>query len=308
MEQAHNDAQTITVSPNEQLTMQPSIEETAQIVTPQTCPTCKGAAGSSAATLPNRGPAAPVYIYAAGHIYAHPRNESVHKEYAQAVASIDTAGLNDNQVLKKVLSDDRFSYLVPQFCWLFTIGGQDTYFVQPRFSSDFKRLVEVLRHDPKPSDFDVIVGEKMGHLEYDGVTLPAVVVDIFYHSDMEKFLENIPKPDKVKEDAFKDAARAVFDRVRGIAENLGTTPGQRALVWAALREPSLYRVVAEAFMREESFSGVDVYPSPLSTSGNIIVLKISLTHRKTNVVTKYSMTIDCQGEFPYLRQALSQSL
>ena len=76
------------------------------------------------APCPNcaQGTAAPrSYIYALGRVEARFPRLSVEKEFAQVTRSSETAGLTDDEVLYKVLSQRQNRYLARQMCWILTI-------------------------------------------------------------------------------------------------------------------------------------------------------------------------------------------
>ena len=61
---------------------------------------------------------------------------------AQVVARMDTAGYNDRQTMRAVLTDRENRYLVRTLCWVFLIEGLETYLLVPRDPADFDLLVE----------------------------------------------------------------------------------------------------------------------------------------------------------------------
>src|SRR2546421_1070732 len=98
------------------------------------------------------------YVYALGKIAPRFPSISIEKEFAQATGRAETAGLTDRQALQTVLSERGNRYLVRQLCWVLTIGGLETYILQPRDPADFDLFVETLRPTPSPMDIDVVVG------------------------------------------------------------------------------------------------------------------------------------------------------
>ena len=55
---------------------------------------------------------------------------------------------------------------------------------------------------------------------------------------------------------------------------------------------------AEAFARNASLTGVDVSPSPLSGTRNMVDVIFSYTNRNTDVAEKYFVRVDVTEEFP----------
>lgn len=272
-------------------------------VEPQACSSC----GTSAPQTPGMstkrpGANAPAWLYGTGIVHAIFPNKSIEKEFAQAAAHIETTGLTDRQLLYKVLSHEDYGYLAVECCFILKKHDIESFVLMPRRESVLKALVESLRHDPKPYDFHVVIGEVVGLSPPDkcnGLTLPLALVDQIYFSDKETLIKSIPKSDKVEAQAFERAAAEVFDRIMRMADNHGIGP-DRALNCAALRSGDLYRAVAEAFARDESLAGVEARYSPLSGPQEMVEITLSFVHRKTGVLSKQCMTMNTSGKFPFV--------
>ena len=100
-------------------------------------------------------------------------------------------------------------------------------------------------------------------------------------------------------------AAELFDRIMQMTDNAGATDEHRALNYCALRYQAIYATAADAFARDASLSAVDVQPSPLSGTRNIVDVIFSYTNRNTDVTEKFSVSLDVTGEFPYLVRRLS---
>ena len=75
--------------------------------------------------------------------------------------------------------------------------------------------------------------------------------------------------------------------------------------YLAVRYPGIYSTVADAFERDASLTAVDVQPSSLSTTRDIVDVIFSFTNRKTDVVEKYFTRCDVTEEFPFLVTKMS---
>jgi len=100
-------------------------------------------------------------------------------------------------------------------------------------------------------------------------------------------------------------AEEVFNRVMQIGDNAGATDEHRALNYLAVRYPALYAAVAEAQARNASLSAVDVRPSPVSETRQIVDVIFSFADRATDVVDKRSVRVDVTEKFPFLVTRLS---
>ncbi len=258
------------------------------------CPTCAG--GTVA------------YVYAIGQIEARFPNLAAEKEFAQAAGRTDTAGKTDQQTFHAVLSKRENRYLVRQLCWVLSVQGLETYLLQPRDPADIDLLVEALRPAPSSNDIDVVIGLR-GPIAppamCNGLMVPIVAFDQIYSFDRDAFIKAIPKPQKTTAAQFAPAAREVFDRIMQLTDNAGATDAHRALNYLAMRYPAIYAKAAEEFAQDCSLTGVDVRPSPLSSTRTIVDVIFSYTNRNTDFTEKFFVRCDMTEEFPFMVTKMS---
>lgn len=271
--------------------MPPSAEEAS-------CPTCSGGAASMPAS----------FVYALGRIEARFPNLAAEKEFAQATGRTDTAGKTDQQTFYAVLSQRANRYLVRQLCWVLTIQGLETYLLLPRDPADLDLLVEAIRPAPSPNDIDVVIGMR-GPIAppemCNGLMVPIVAFDQIYSFDRDSLIKSIPKPEKITAAQFRPVAEELFDRIMQLTDNSGNTDEHRALNYLAMRYPAIYAKAAEEFARDFSLTGVEVRPSPLSSTRNIVEVIFAYTDRKTDFTEKFCVRCDLTEEFPFLVTKLS---
>ena len=276
---------------------------TAISVAPKACPTFgtgPASNGGSATT--------PKYIYAIGRIEPRFPRQSVEKEFVQATGRAATAGLTDRQAVQKVLSQRQNRYLARQLCWVMTIEGLETYILTPRDPADLDLLVEALRPTPQPWDLDCVIGVRgpvAGPDICNGLMVPIVAFDQIYSFDRDALIKAIPKPEKTSAKDFTPASEELFDRIMQMADNAGATDEHRALNYLAVRYPAIYAAAADAFAGNASLTGVDVTPSPLSGTRNVVNVVFSYTNRTTDVTEKFFCRVDVTEEFPFLVTKLS---
>ena len=105
--------------------------------------------------------------------------------------------------------------------------------------------------------------------------------------------------------AFGPAANELFDRIMQMTDNAGSTDRDRALNYCAVRYPAIYAKTAEAFAAGSSLSAVEVNPSPLSGTRNIVEVVFSHTNRNTDYTEKCFARVDVTEEFPFLVTKMS---
>ena len=272
-------------------------------VGPATCASCGAAADSN-----GNGLAAPSYVFAIGRVEMRFPTLAIEKEFAQATGRANTKGLTDRAAAHAVLSEPTNRYIARQVCWILTIEGLETYILVPRDPADYDQLLEAVRPQPSPLDLDVVVGVR-GPIAppemCNGLMVPIVAFDQIYCFDRDALIKAIPTPPKTTAKQFAPAAEELFDRIMLAADNAGFTPAHRAMNYLAVRYPAIYATAAEAFGRNSSLTAVDVQPSPLSSTREVVDVIFSFTNRATDVVEKFFTRCDVTEEFPFLVTKMS---
>lgn len=247
--------------------------------------------------------APPTYIYAIGRIEPRFRSLSLEKEFTQANTRTETTGLTEQEVKHKTLSMPENRYLVRQLCWVLKIAEIETYLLQPRCAADYELLVESLRPRPSRLDLDVVIGIKgsIAPPEYcNGLMVPFLAFDQIYSFDSPTLINAIPTPEKMSAKEFASTAEGLLERIMQMADNAGATDEHRALNYLAMRYPKIYTQAFEYHNHDCSLSGIEVRPSRLSGTRNIVSVIFSFTHRKTDVIEKYFVRVDVTEQFPFL--------
>lgn len=273
-------------------------------VGPATCATC----GAVAAEHNGNGVAAPSYIFAIGRVEVRFPTLAVEKEFAQATGRVNTKGLTDRAALRAVLTERTNRYIARQVCWVFTIAGLETYILLPRDPADYDQLLDAVRPQPSPLDLDVIVGMRgpIASPEMcNGLMVPIVAFDQIYSFDRDALIKALPAPKGARAKGYGKSAEELFDRIMLLADNAGSADEHRALNYLAVRYPAVYGKVAECFEQDSSLTAVDVQPSPLSGTRNIVDVIFSFTNRNTDVVEKFFTRVDVTEEFPFLVTKMS---
>jgi len=264
------------------------------------CPTCGAGAGPNGAS--------PSYVYALGRIEARFPSAGVEKEFAQATGRAKTSGQTDRETFHAVLSQRENRYLVRQLCWVLIIQGLETYLLQPRDPADIDLLLEAIRPAPSALDIDAVIGLRgpMAPPEMcNGLMVPIVAFDQIYSFDRGTLIGAIPRPGKTPTKEFKAAADELFDRVLQLTDNAGASDDHRALNYLAMRYPAIYTIVADAYGRNASLTGVEVRPSPLSGTRSVVDVIFTFTNRNTDVDEKFFVRVDVTEEFPFLVTKMS---
>jgi hypothetical protein len=282
----------------------PEVRTGAVIASQAGCATCgpgpEGSSPNSAGTFS--------FVYAIGRVEARFPNLAAEKEFAQGTGRTDTAGKTDQAAFHAVLSRRENRYLARQLCWVLTIQGVETYLLAPRDPVDIELLIEATRPAPTPNDVDVVIGMR-GPIAppemCNGLMVPIVVFDQIYSFDRDALIKAIPKPEKTTDAQFGPAAEELFNRIIQLADNAGATDEHRALNYLAMRYPAIYAKAAEQYGRDFSLTGVEVRPSPLSGTRNIVDVIFSYTNRNTDFTEKCFVRCDMTEEFPFLVTKMS---
>ena len=138
-----------------------------------------------------------------------------------------------------------------------------------------------------------------------GLMVPIIAFDQIYSFDRDALIKAIPKPAKTTPAQFGPAAEELFSRVMQLTDNAGATDEHRALNYLAMRYPAIYTRAAEKFAESCSLTGVDVRPSPLSSTRNIVDVIFAYTNRTTDFEEKFYVRVDVTEEFPFLVTKMS---
>jgi PatG C-terminal len=138
-----------------------------------------------------------------------------------------------------------------------------------------------------------------------GLALPVVFVDQVYSFDSESLLAAIPRPESIEKRDFENAAREVFERIRGLADHTGSSDEHRALNYLVVRAPTLYAKTAEQLRGDFSLTAVDTRRSSLSHGRRIVEVVFSYTDRGTGFLEKSFVRVDVTEQFPFLLTNMS---
>ncbi|HJU53548.1 MAG TPA: hypothetical protein VJ715_03215 [Pyrinomonadaceae bacterium] len=273
-------------------------------VGPATCATC----GAAVEYNGNGLAAPPSYVFAIGRVEVRFPTLAIEKEFLQATGRVNTKGLTDRAAFRAVLTEPSNRYIARQVCWVFTIEGLETYILVPRDPVDYDQLLAAVRDEQSPLDLDLVIGVRGPVAPPEmcsGLMVPVVVFDQIYSFDRDALVKSLPVPKGAKAKEFGKSAVELFDRIMLLADNAGSADEHRALNYLACRYPAVYEKVGEAFEKDSSLTAVDVQPSSLSGTRNVVDVIFSFTNRNTDVVEKFFTRVDVTEEFPFLVTKMS---
>ena len=190
----------------------------------------------------------PSYVYAIGKVTHRFPNKSIELELFQATGRTptdETSSITREEVVHKVLTDTANRYLARQICYVFKIGGLETYIVIPSDPLDIDRLAQALRPAPGVGDIDLIIGRKgpIASAEVcNGLLIPIIAVDQIYSFDRDILMKAIPKRKGESDDQFKKTSEALFHNIIQITDNAGATDQHRAINYLAVRYDEKYTI------------------------------------------------------------------
>lgn len=251
------------------------------------------------------------FIYVPGNIKINIPSEDVEKEVAQAIGRLDTVGKTDQHTLHSLLSLPENRYLVRELCWVLTIQGLETYLLRPSDPAGFSLLVEATRPTHDPGDIDLVIGIR-GPIAppemCNGLMIPIVNFDHVFSFPRKALIDAIPKPENISAAKFRAVAEELFDRIMQMTDNAGSTDEHRAANYLAMRCKAIYELTAVKFEQDFSLTGIEVRPSPLSGTRNLVDIIFSFTNRKTDFTEKFFVCVDVTGKFPFMFGKLKECL
>jgi hypothetical protein len=133
--------------------------------------------------------------------------------------------------------------------------------------------------------------------------VPIVAFDQIYSFDRDSLIK-AAQPEKGRGKESMAATEEVFDRIMQMTDNAGATDEHRALNYLAVRYQAIYAHATEAFGRNCSLTEVEVRPSPLRGTRNIVDVIFTYTNRNTDVDEKFALGVDVTDKFPFLVRKL----
>jgi hypothetical protein len=285
----------------------------------QSVPLAGPAAGGGCVTCGQGLPGTPFntardqFVYAIGRLSPQFQSLDVEKEFAQLAADIEVREVSEHRSLKAVLEQDDNLYLARHICWVFNTHGIDSFAVVPRDNHDARELVDTFAPASDEDVINVIVGRSATTpplWDWSSTSLRLVSADQLLTFTLDEFLNALTSTDGDggseggSDPDHRAAMRELFFRLTRRSDNQGFTDVHRALNYAALRYPALYRATLRALDDGKALMGVEPRPAP-STSRRLVSVRLIFRDRNTQIVERYSCTVDVTGEFCFLATPLS---
>jgi hypothetical protein len=253
------------------------------------------------------------FVHAIGRLSPQFQSQDVEKEFAQRAAEVEAREVSEHHRLKAVVEQDDNLYLAHHICWVFTTQGIDSFAIVPRDNHDARQLVDAFVPASDETVINVVVGRPATTpplWDWSSTGLQLVSADQLLTFTLDEFLDALDTTDgdgDTEGGADPDrraAMRELFFRLTRRADNQGLTHAHRALNYAALRYPALYRATLRALDDGKALMGVEARPTP-SSDRRLVSVRLIFRDRHTQIVERYSCTIDVTGEFCFLAAPLS---
>lgn len=239
------------------------------------------------------------YVYSIGRIDARFPTVDIEKELAQVIRSTETVNLTDRQVLHQVLSQSDNAYIAREMCWVFSVGGIETFTIVPRSGIELVDLVNSLALGAQAGATNVMIGVRspvpLPASACGGLSLPSVIASKIYSFNIDEFVKELPLS------AGQIAAgKELLDRVTHLIDNVGDMDEHRAVNYLALRYLAMYSLVVENYNRDFSLQGVGISPVSTRSQRRMVDVTLRFVSRKTDVRELYAVRVDVTGMFPFL--------
>jgi hypothetical protein len=253
------------------------------------------------------------FVYAIGRLSPQFQSPDVEKEFAQLAADVEAPEVSEHHRLKAVAEQDDNLYLAHHVCWVFTTQGIDSFAIVPRDNHDARQLVDAFAPASDETVINVVVGRPATTpplWDWSSSGLRLVSADQLLTFTLDEFLDALDttegKGDKKggSDPDHRAAMRELFFRLTRRADNQGLTDAHRALNYAALRYPALYRATLQALDDGKALMGVEARLIP-SSDRRLVSVRLIFRDRHTQIVERYSCAVDVTGEFCFLAAPLS---
>ena len=252
------------------------------------------------------------FVYAIGRLTPQFPSPDVQQEFVQLAAGLESAEVSEHHRLKAVLAKEENLYLAHHICWVFNTHGVDSFAVVPRDNDDARLLVEAFTPASDESVINVVVGRPASTppaWDPASTTLPLTTADQLLIFTLEEFFQALTGASEVgtkKADAagHMEARRELFLRLTQSTDNHGTSDLHRARNYVALRYPAVYGTAEDAYGSGKDFMGVEARPGQ-SSDRRLVSVRLIFRDHHTQILERYSCTVDVTGEFCFLATPLS---
>jgi hypothetical protein len=254
--------------------------------------------GCSCSATPPAG-----YVYSIGTVRPVFPEEGLRKEYEFAAAQLRVSPTD----YYAVLSNQSYTYIAQEACWILDISSVDTFILHPRSGTELKDLVDAIK-PIKPGSIEkpmsVIIGPIYRDKPYPrcpNVHLPVVVTNQVYYFDFDTLIKNL-----TAKNIEVESVRSVLEALK-LKPNDGVSAADRALNYIAFRFPEMYRKADQ--MKGNQLPGfflVDIHTQLSAIESNRKIVDVIYKYQQydTGEQQSFYCAIDVTGQFPFLRTAL----
>lgn len=246
------------------------------------------------------------YVYTVGIIEPRFPSSSVEKEFSQAVGRRVPPYSTDRRAFTNVLKDPACRYLARELCWVLVTGNVDRYMLVPRDPADVMLLVESIDREAHSPSLDCVIGVEDSTAKCGTLSIPTVIFDQLYSFDTASLIEAIPRNSRLSRRRFRVVAEELLSTIIDAAWSGCGTDVDRALIYLAMRYPTIYNATADAASVGRRLTAVEVSLSSLSDDGRKTVnVYLSYVGTSPKAATKSVVSVDVTGKFPFLISKLS---
>lgn len=251
------------------------------------------------------------FVYAIGRLSPQFQSLDVEKEFAQLAAHVEDREVSEHHRLRAILDQDDNLYLAQHVCWVFTTQGVDSFAIVPRDNHDARQLVDAFVPASEENVINVVVGRPATvppAWDWSAPGLRLVSADQILTFTLDEFVDALG--DGQGEGAggtsadHRAAMRDLFFRLTRRADNQGVADTHRACNYVALRYPAVYRATLKALDDGKALMSVEVRPIP-SSARRLVSVRLVFRDRHTQMVERYSCSVDVTGEFCFLAAPLA---
>jgi hypothetical protein len=250
------------------------------------------------------------YVLAAGKLKPEFPSDSVKREFYRVVVPPPETTPTD-AYFYSVLSNASNFYLAKSLCWIFEIGGIESYVVIPANSNQLKAFITVLNQQDKTDPmFDTVVG-RLGPMAppemCNGRTLPLLMLCRLENQTVTSFVASINKETALD----TTVAENLFNNLIKLTDNNGSSDEHRAVNYLVLTCIDLYRFLGDSL--SESVNDTQIFPfngvtaKPIDGNGGRKKIQIVFQYEnpKTTAQEYLNCEVDVTDMFPFVAVNIS---
>ncbi len=246
------------------------------------------------------------YVYAVGLLRPEFASESGRKEFERVAAELPSETSSKEVSFYEVLIKPENFYLTKLICWIFEIGGIETYVVVPRDSNQLKKFIKGIEPVKDTTNkFDTLVGG-LGPIAppemCNGRTLSTVRCNQLESFFFDTFTQYIQGETNIQLTSVQN----LFLNMLRLTDNSGSSGAHRAINFMTFSYPDLYRILGSNLSSKSAteqifpFNGVTAKQAETGGERKKMEVVFKFENPDTSELEYQHCEVDVTDQYPFM--------